>query len=82
YNKFWPKGVGLREYEIAIYTIWGDRVWHSSSLQDGIPNEWWDGTLDGQLASVDVFVWKVHRAVFEDGREWDGPREGTLTLIR
>ncbi|MEL6842348.1 MAG: PKD domain-containing protein, partial [Bacteroidota bacterium] len=82
YNKFWPKGVGLQEYEIAIYTIWGDRVWHSTSLEDGIPNEWWDGTIEGQLATVDVFVWKVHRAVFDDGREWDGPREGTVTLIR
>jgi PKD repeat protein len=87
---FKPVGVGLVEYEIAIYSVWGDLIWSSSLLEDGKPAEFWDGTINGQLASLDAFVWKVHKAIFVDGSGWKGmsyrgekpQRTGTLTLIR
>ena len=82
YSLFKPKGLGLEEYHIAVYTTWGELVWESRALEGGEPTESWDGTIRGELASQNVFVWKVHRARFVGGREWNGPREGSLTLIR
>ncbi len=82
YSLFFPKGIGLEAYHIAVYTGWGELVWESTALEDGVPTEYWDGTINGELASQNVFVWKVHRARFVGGREWSGPREGSLTLIR
>jgi len=82
YAVFFPKGVGLEEYHIAIYSTWGDLIWESTALQDGVPTEFWDGTINGRLVSQDVFVWKVHEARFVGGREWNGPREGSVTVIR
>ena len=44
---FLPKGIGLKEYHIAIYTIWGDLVWESTALENGAaigvvgwPDQW------------------------------------------
>jgi PKD repeat protein len=82
YTKFFPKGLGLTDYRIAVYSTWGDLVWESTALVDGVPTEWWDGTINGNLVTQDVFVWKVHRARFVGGREWPGPREGTITVIK
>ncbi|MEM7656121.1 MAG: PKD domain-containing protein, partial [Bacteroidota bacterium] len=82
YSVFLPKGVGLIDYHISVYSIWGDLVWESKELLDGQPAESWDGTIRGQVANSDVFVWKVHTAIFEGGRNWSGPREGSVTLIR
>ena len=82
YTRFFPKGIGLADYHIAVYSTWGDLVWESRALQNGEPSEWWDGTINGKLVTQDVFIWKVHRARFEGGREWSGPREGTITVIK
>ncbi|MEM7373058.1 MAG: PKD domain-containing protein [Bacteroidota bacterium] len=83
YSLFFPKGTGLTEYHIGVYTIWGDLVWESTVLDDhGQPAEWWDGRINGQLANSDVFVWRVHTAVFEGNVDWPGPTVGSLTLIR
>lgn len=80
YTVFFPKGIGLAEYEIAIYTRWGTRIWHSTALDDrGKPAEWWDGQ---GFDHPEVFIWKVHKAIFENGDYWQGPREGSVTLIR
>ena len=82
FTVFKPKGIGLKEYHIAIYSIWGDLVWESTALSDGQPTDWWDGRIGEQVANSDVFVWKVHKAVFENGEHWRGRREGSVTLIR
>ncbi|MEM8901678.1 MAG: PKD domain-containing protein [Bacteroidota bacterium] len=82
---FHPIGVGLQDdgYEIAIYNKWGKRIWYSTKVdEEGRPADWWDGRINGKMANLDVFVWKVHKAVFIGGTEWGGPREGTVTLIR
>ena len=79
---FKPKGIGLKEYHIAIYSTWGDLIWESTALTDGQPAEWWDGRIKGEVANSDVFIWKVHKAVFDNGAAWGGPREGSVTLIR
>ncbi|MEM7655727.1 MAG: hypothetical protein AAF399_06320 [Bacteroidota bacterium] len=82
FSRFQPQGQGLQSYHIAVYSTWGDLVWESSALEKGRPSEYWDGTIGGQPAKGNVFVWKLHEITFEDGKEYEGPREGTLTVIR
>jgi gliding motility-associated-like protein len=88
---FKPKGVGLKEYEIEVYSPYGQLLWHSDQLNEGQPAEAWDGTFQGQLLPQDVYTWKVTRAVFEDGTLWPGNFDagtgagkwvGSVTLIR
>ncbi|MFZ4633942.1 MAG: PKD domain-containing protein [Saprospiraceae bacterium] len=88
---FKPKGVGLKEYEIEVYSPYGQLLWRSDQLNEGQPAEAWDGTFQGQLLPQDVYTWKVTRAVFEDGTLWPGNFDagtgagkwvGSVTLIR
>lgn len=93
-NVFMPVGIGLVEYEIAIYTIWGDLVWAASQLDEmGRPTQAWDGKdKNGKDINSDAFVWKVHKAKFKGNREWGGmsygrkgekpERVGTVTILR
>jgi PKD repeat protein len=88
---FQPKGVGLKEFEIAVYSSYGQLLWHSDLLQEGQPAEFWDGTFQGKVLPQDVYVWQVKKAVFEDGTIWggnfdagsgEGKKVGSVTLIR
>ena len=88
---FKPKGVGLKEYEIAVYSSFGQLLWRSDKLDDGQPAEAWDGTYQGKLLPQDVYTWQVRIAVFEDGGIWEGnfdagsgkgKKVGSVTLIR
>jgi len=70
---FLPKGYNLAEYHIAVFARTGQLIWESTKLDaGGQPEESWDGTLNGKPLPGGVFVWKVLRARFLDGREWDG----------
>ena len=80
---FLPKGVGLKQYHIAVYNHWGNLVWESTAVDEaGAPAEGWNGRINGVLVNGNVFVWKVHAATFIDGTSWPEKKEGTLTLIR
>lgn len=88
---FKPKGIGLLDYYIAVYTRNGQIVWESDRVDDeGIPEEAWDGTFQGQPLPAGTYIWRVHRASFFNGRPWRGmeddrgtPRQtGYVTLIR
>jgi PKD repeat protein len=88
---FLPKGRGLKKYRLEIFDAWGNLLWYSEKLQDGIPAEGWLGTRmdNGVLLPQDVYVWKI-RAEFLDGSLWEGQDRsdgrkrltGTITLIR
>ena len=88
---FKPQGIGLAEYHIAVFARNGQLVWESSKLDaEGIPEESWDGTLNGKPLPSGVYIWEVKRAKFLDGTNWDGmeddngkPRKsGFIYLIR
>lgn len=88
---FKPKGVGLKEYEIAVYSSYGQLLWRSDKLENGQPAEAWDGTYQGKLLPQDVYTWQVKKAIFEDGGIWDGnfdagtgkgKKVGSVMLIR
>ncbi|MEM7105047.1 MAG: PKD domain-containing protein [Bacteroidota bacterium] len=86
---FKPKGVGLTEYRIDVYSTYGKLLWSSTALDGGQPAEAWDGTYNGKLLPQDVYVWKAY-GVFEDGSNWRGTpdvdgnlhRVGSVTLLR
>jgi PKD repeat protein len=88
---FHPQGIGLEEYHIAIYARNGELVWESSEVDaEGMPSARWDGTFRGKPLQGGTFVWKVHRARFADGSEWQGMvderrelrRSGFVYLVR
>ena len=86
---FLPKGIGLSEYRLQIFSTYGQLLWETSLLYDGSPAEGWNGTYNGQDLPQDTYVWKVY-AVFQDGREWVGTETkngkvlkiGTVLLLR
>ena len=57
---FTPKGVGVDEYEIRIYNRWGQEVFRSKSLENG-----WDGTVEGQDATLDVYAYEIDVTDFD-----------------
>lgn len=86
---FLPKGHGLKEYHLQIFSAYGELLWESFDLDEGQPMVGWDGTHNGIPLPQDVYVWKI-RAVFENGLEWTGNKEisgkfqkmGSVTLLR
>jgi len=86
---FLPKGVGLVEYEMEIYSSYGELLWRTTDLIDGKPAVGWNGNYNGKELPQDVYVWRI-RAQFDNGLSWEGAEVkegakstvGTLTLIR
>ena len=69
---FLPKGTGLKEYRLQIFTIWGELIFETSSLDSkGAPNQPWDAKYKGSLVQQDAYVWKI-QAKFRNGSEWLG----------
>jgi PKD repeat protein len=83
YRYFMPKGTGLDTFRIAVYNDWGNLLWESRALDaQGMPAEYWDGTVNGRPLAGGVFIWRIHAARFCDGSEYSGVREGSVTLLR
>jgi len=86
---FLPKGVGLEEYHVQIFSPYGQLLWESTEIEDGQPTESWDGTHHGALLPQDVYVWKC-AARFGDGTVWPGQKNkkgryeitGSVVLLR
>lgn len=86
---FLPKGVGIKEYQLQIFSPYGELLWESTTLENGQPAQGWDGTHNGNPLPQDVYVWKI-KAIFDDGSHWMGTRTtsgaykrlGSVTLIR
>lgn len=86
---FLPKGNGLKEYHLQIFSAYGELLWETFELINGQPAIGWDGTFNGAPLPQDVYVWKIN-AVFEDGTHWKGNKAisgkfqkvGSVTLLR
>lgn len=78
---FKPVGIGLAEYEISVYSPWGQRVWHSTAIVDHHPSESWNGQLDntGEHLPQGAFTWLAKvEFVNGDSRVY----KGSVTLLR
>jgi large repetitive protein len=87
---FQPKGVGIKQYKIQVFTQWGELLWESDRLENGQPIDHWDGMYNGKIMPQDVYVWRCE-AVFESGNIWNGmpnkttgikSKVGNVTLLR
>jgi len=89
---FLPSGIGLKNYNIEVFDIWGTMVWSSDKITlDGQPaGPGWDGTYKGKIMPTGVYVWKAY-AEFIDGSIWKGSdigdgkkpdTQGSVMLIR
>ena len=70
---FRPMHVGVESYELMVFTKWGEMVFFSNDVHVG-----WDGYIQGQLASQDVYAWKC-TAVLSDGAKVQ--QIGNVTLL-
>lgn len=60
-------GVGIKEYLLEIFDMYGNLLYSTTSLDDnGSPDQGWDGTdLKGKMMPQDAYTWRV-RAIFKD----------------
>ncbi len=86
---FQPKGYNLKTCKISVYDKWGNIVWYSDEVENGIFVGKWDGRCNGEMMASDVYIWKME-ATFLDGQTWEGFNDingkkskfGSVTLIR
>ena len=86
---FIPRGAGLAEFLIEVFSPYGEKVWSSDKLLNGQPTEKWDGTFQSRPLPQGAYVWKVE-AIFQNGQVWKGmsyegekpKRVGSLMIIR
>ena len=90
-NAFTPDGDGINDvfkavefcdpgflsFEIQIFNRWGQQVYTGNSPKTG-----WDGRIDGQAATSDVFAWKARWRYLNQGEEVILERVGDVLLIR
>jgi len=81
-SEFKAIGTGLIKFDLVIYDTWGNQIWETTQLERGTPGESWDGTFNGKPLPPDVYVWHLKEAVFKDGKAYEGPRYGSITLIK
>ncbi len=86
---FAPKGFNLKSCQVWVFDKWGNLIWYSDEVEDGMFVGFWDGTYDGTMMQPDNYVWKME-AVFLDGKVWEGfdvgrgkkKKYGSVTLLR
>ena len=76
---FKPKGVGLKEYELNIYSPWGDKIATLSKVLNGEPIDFWDGTFKGKPVPQGAYLWTA-KIVYESGNT--DFQKGNVTVIR
>ena len=78
---FKPVGLGIKEYEISVYSPWGKLVWRSTELENGSPSEFWNGKLfnTGEVLPQGAYSW-IAKVTFNSGKEI--VEKGTVTILR
>jgi hypothetical protein len=86
---FAPKGKDLSSYSLHIFDAWGNLVWFTDEIENGVPARGWDCTLNGMPAAAGTYTWRIE-ASFRNGAKWKGAKApngklkkiGTFVLIR
>lgn len=63
----------LKEFEMWIYSRWGELVFYTNSLEDG-----WDGTFMNKECQTGVYTWKIKY----HGGKANQVQTGSVTLLR
>ncbi|MEN8229059.1 MAG: PKD domain-containing protein [Bacteroidota bacterium] len=72
-NIFHPYWEGVIEYNLEIYTRWGEKLFYSNDVNKG-----WDGYNKGTLSAQGVYVWKSW-GIFINGEFFQ--KTGDVTLL-
>lgn len=70
---FHPLWDGVIEYNLKIYTRWGEQIFESEDVNIG-----WDGYINGNLASQAVYVW-ICSGKYANGQSFK--KTGDVTLL-
>lgn len=90
-NRFNGVGMGLKEYKLEIFDMYGNKVWQTTALEGGMPSEGWDGrNKEGKLLPQGLYLWRAE-AVFFSEDIWTGKNnrsgisqttQGTVLMLR
>ncbi len=72
-------GSGVEDYELRVYSPFGNLIWLTSELSSGQPSGRWDGTRQGVAVPQGAYSWDA-RVTFADGREVR--KRGSVTVLR
>ena len=64
----------VRDYELAIYDRWGERIFYTRNILSG-----WDGTIHGIEQSSGLYIWV---ASFTTSKGQKKKAKGTVLLVR
>ncbi|HRS18679.1 MAG TPA: gliding motility-associated C-terminal domain-containing protein, partial [Bacteroidales bacterium] len=86
---FQPVTYGVEKCEVWIFDKWGNLIWYSDEVEDGIFVGKWDGTYNGEMLQSDTYIWKIE-ANYVGGNEWTGLKKpngtetkfGSVVLLR
>jgi len=70
---FYPVQEGVVEYELTIYSRWGERLFHTDDINQG-----WDGYYNGELCPQAVYIYKA-TVTYGNGNRYD--IAGDITLL-
>ncbi|MCB0595534.1 MAG: PKD domain-containing protein [Lewinellaceae bacterium] len=81
---FKPVGIGIAEYEISVYSPYGQLVWHSTALEGFQPAGQWDGTFQeggqkDELLPQGSYTWMAVMTFLNGERR---KVTGSVTLLR
>ena len=71
---FHPFHQGVVEYQLMVFSRWGEQIFTSSNVNIG-----WDGYVKDKLAEQGVYMWRAI-GKFTNGRSFD--MKGSVTLLR
>jgi hypothetical protein len=78
---FGGRGAWLQSYHLRVFSQWGNLLWETEALDEGIPNEFWDGTYRGTALPQGAYIWQCE-AVYLNGEAWEGSIDSNGQLIK
>ncbi|MEM6395349.1 MAG: PKD domain-containing protein [Bacteroidota bacterium] len=81
FREFGPKGLGVSEYVLEVFSPYGQLVFQTSEMDEDQPTGRWDGTYPGseRLVLQGAYTWRA-RVVYLSGNIEN--LVGTVTVIR
>ena len=73
-NRFRGYGMNVKDYDLQVFTRWGDCIFHTKNLEEG-----WDGTYRGVKSPESAYAYLCHYTTLEGKPE---VMAGTVTLVR
>lgn len=67
----------FESYEFLIFNRWGELMFRGSS-----PNDFWDGTNNGQLVPMGTYVWRLSYTTNQLKGKRDNYKTGYVTVVR